>query len=125
MAVLQRHREKVSNRAAVVGAAIGEDAYVWSQEVNAAAPWRPDRVTGTFRSLRQKLGLDRVNFHHLRHFSATTLAGAGIDVRTIAGRLGHADPSITLRTYAHFLEAADRNAADVMGGLALAAEPFE
>ena len=60
-------------------------------------------------------------FHHLRHFAATTLAGAGIDVRTIAGRLGHANPAITLKTYAHFLEATDRQAADVMGKVALGA----
>ena len=50
---------------------------------------------------------------------ATTLAGAGIDVRTIAGRLGHANPAITLRTYAHFLESVDRQAAEVMGRLEL------
>jgi integrase len=42
-----------------------------------------------------------------------------VDVRTIAGRLGHANPAITLRTYAHFLEASDRQAAEVMGKLAL------
>jgi hypothetical protein len=39
-------------------------------------------------------------------------AGAGIasghDVRTVAGRLGHADPSMTLRVYAHAVEAADQ-----------------
>jgi integrase len=34
-----------------------------------------------------------------------------VSVRTIAGRLGHSNPNLTLRTYAHFLEAADRDAA--------------
>jgi integrase len=34
-----------------------------------------------------------------------------VSVRTIAGRLGHSNPNLTLRTYAHFLEAADREAA--------------
>ena len=86
-------------------------------------PWRPGRVTDAFLSTRQRIGLDRVDFHHLRHFAATTLAGAGVDVRTIAGRLGHADPAITLWTYAHFLEAADRQAAAVMGRLELGAPP--
>lgn len=55
--------------------------------------------------------------------SVSTSSGAGVDVRTIAGRLGHADPAITLRTYAHFLEAADRQAAEVMGRLELGAPP--
>jgi integrase len=40
-------------------------------------------------------------------------------VRTIARCLGHASPAITLKTYAHFLEVADRQAVEVMGNLHL------
>jgi hypothetical protein len=36
-------------------------------------------------------------------------------VRTVAGRLGHADPSVTLRVYAHGLEARDRELAGMLG----------
>jgi len=119
IAMLEQHHGRMVERAERFGAGLGADAFIWSQEPDGSAPWRPNRVTEVFRSTRRQLGLDRVDFHHLRHFAATTLAGAGIDVRTIAGRLGHADPAVTLRTYAHFLEAADRQAADVMGRLAL------
>jgi integrase len=42
------------------------------------------------------------------------LAG-GVDVRTTAGRLGHAQPAVTLKTYAHVMEAADREAANLVG----------
>lgn len=48
---------------------------------------------------------------------ATQLIGAGVDVRTVAGRLGHTDPSMTLRVYSHALEERDRAAAAVMGSL--------
>lgn len=75
-------------------------------------------MTAAFVSLRRRAGLDHVTLRSLRHFVATTLAGSGVGVRTIAGRLGHANPSVTLRTYAHFLDVADREAAAVMGGLA-------
>jgi site-specific recombinase XerD len=34
--------------------------------------------------------------HKLRHYSATELIRAGVDVRTVAGRLGHADGGTTL-----------------------------
>jgi hypothetical protein len=34
---------------------------------------------------------------------------------TVAGRLGHADPSITLRIYAHALEHRDRDLAAALG----------
>jgi integrase len=38
-----------------------------------------------------------------------------VDVRTVAGRLGHADPSLTLRIYSHLIEDRDRAAAAIMG----------
>jgi len=56
-----------------------------------------------------------LRLNDLRHFTATQLIGAGVDVRTGAGRLGHSDPSVTLRVYAHVLEERDRAAAAVMG----------
>ena len=59
------------------------------------------------------------HFHELRHFSATTAIAAGSDVRTVAGRLGHADPALTLRVYAHALEARDRELANVLGTVVL------
>lgn len=74
-------------------------------------------MTDAFRRVRNRVGLFHVDFHHLRRFAATTLADSGVDVRTIAERVGHANPAITLRTYAHFLEATDRHTAEVMGKL--------
>ncbi len=115
--VLRRHRERVTARAAVAGVNVPSLAYVWSQDITATDPYRPDRVTSAFRTLTRRLGLPHVTFHALRHFSATTLAGQGVGIRTIAGRLGHANPSLTLRTYAHFLDAADRDAATAIGRL--------
>ena len=41
--------------------------------------------------------------HDLRHVHATTLLLAGVPVHVVAARLGHADPSITLRVYAHVI----------------------
>ncbi len=61
----------------------------------------------------------------MRHSAATALAGRGVAVRTIAGRLGHANPNVTLRTYAYFLDVAHRDAADVMAGLGLSLGPAD
>jgi len=123
VAVLYAQKERMKTRAAEAGVALVEDPYVWSQDPTCGSPYKPDRVTDSFRNARKRIGLDHVDFHHLRHFSATTLAGAGIDVRTIAGRLGHANPAITLRTYAHFLDVTDRKAAEIMGNLHLRTTP--
>ncbi len=42
-----------------------------------------------------------VTFHDLRHFYASVLIRAGLSVRVVADRLGHADASLTLNVYAH------------------------
>jgi integrase len=117
--VLRGHREAVDAKARAAGVTIPPTGFIWSQTVDASEPYRPTRVSATFRGVRDKLGLTNVTFHGLRHFSATALAGRGVGIRTIAGRLGHANPNLTLRTYAHFLEVADREAADAMGQLAV------
>ncbi len=117
VAVLVDQRRRAQELAEAAGTRLSDDAYVWSQAVDAAAPYRPDRVSGAFRTLRDRLGMHDVTFHGLRHFAATTLASQGIGVRTIAGRLGHANPAVTLRTYAHFLDTADREAATALGAV--------
>lgn len=48
---------------------------------------------------------------------ATQLIGAGHDIRTVSGRLGHAQTSTTLNTYAAFLGARDREAANQLAAL--------
>jgi integrase len=59
------------------------------------------------------LGLRR-RFHDLRHAHASYLVRAGVDVRTVAGRLGHSTPSLTLNVYGHEVPGAQEHAALVM-----------
>jgi integrase len=78
-------------------------------------PPAPDRIGGWWRRARAAAGLDQHwRLHDLRHWSATQAIAQGHDVRTVASRLGHANPAMTLRTYAHALEAADRSLADTL-----------
>lgn len=58
-----------------------------------------------------------IRLRDLRHYVATRLLGAGVDVRTVAGRLGHRDAATTLNVYAHFLPEADRAPAETLGVL--------
>ena len=54
--------------------------------------------------------------HALRHYSATELLTAGIDLRAVAGRLGHGGGgATTLRVYAAWVAASDRKAAEILG----------
>lgn len=65
------------------------------------------------RKAMERVALPRIRLHDLRHIHATTLLRAGIPVHTVAQRLGHSTPVITLRTYAHVLPGDSRMCADV------------
>ena len=57
----------------------------------------PDRIGWWWRRSRALAGIDaKWRLHDLRHWSATVAIGQGHDVRTVAGRLGHANPAMTL-----------------------------
>jgi integrase len=65
---------------------------------------------------------DRWDFrlHDLRHYTATQLFAAGLNPKTVADRLGHADPSVTLRVYTANTDAQAQEAADSLeAGLVL------
>ena len=62
---------------------------------------------------RPKDQLPHARLHDLRHIHATTLLLAGVPVHVVTARLGHADPAITLRVYAHVIRTAEAAAADI------------
>ncbi len=103
--------------AAMCRVAVAGDAFVFSNAADASGPWFPDSVSRSFKRLREKERVPDVRLHDLRHFVATQLLSAGVDVRTVAGRLGHRNAATTLNVYAHFVEQTDRNAPYIMGGL--------
>ena len=63
--------------------------------------------------------LPKIPLHGLRHTAATLLIGHGVDIRTVSGRLGHANTSTTLNIYAEYLDELDRSAADKLEDLLL------
>jgi integrase len=115
VALLVEYRATVDAWAGAAGAALGGASYVFSPYFDGSKPFRPDNVTGFFIRVRDSLGFDDVRLHDLRHFTATQLIGAGVDVRTVAERLGHSDASLTLRVYSHAIRERDRTAAEIMG----------
>jgi integrase len=117
VAVLSTHRAASEELAGNCGATLAPSSFLFSHEVDFSTPWRPNYATLAFGRLRNELRLDGVKLHHLRHFSATQLLTAGIDIRTVSGRLGHANASTTLDFYAQFLQAADERAAEALGAL--------
>jgi integrase len=45
--------------------------------------------------------------HALRHYYASVLLAGGVDIRALSEYLGHHDPAVTLRIYAHLMPAAE------------------
>ena len=114
------------------------DPYVLSYNANGAMPVSPDTLTHRFAKLCEDMEMPALKrlrkkhpkatradlapkdqwpyrFHDLRHFSVTTLIAAGVDVRTVAERHGHARATMTLDRYAHALPERDRAAAALLG----------
>jgi integrase len=114
---LDQRRERAQQLADACQLAFNPDGYVFTSEPDGSRPLHPDTITGGFQRLCQRADLDGVRLHDLRHLHATQLLAAGVPVRTVSGRLGHANAATTLNVYAHFLEASDRQAADVIAGL--------
>jgi integrase len=115
ISLLTEHRAMVEERLAEAEGILAEDAFVFSPFVEHSTPFRPDNVTSFFTRVRNAVGAPTVRLHDLRHFTATQLISAGVDIRTVAERLGHSDPSLTLRVYAHVIEEREKAAAAIMG----------
>jgi integrase len=94
-------------------AEVPDDAYVFSSDPTGVVPWNPDTVTHRYRRYADRVGI-RSSLKELRHYSATQLLHAGVDLNTVAGRLGHAEGSTTLKFYAQFVPLADQRAAIVI-----------
>ena len=55
----------------------------------------------TFESILKRLEIAHKGFHALRHTFATRALEVGMDVKTLSEILGHGNPMITLKRYAH------------------------
>jgi integrase len=62
-----------------------------------------NRVWDRVRRRAQSRGVRPLKLHCARHTWATLALGAGKSVRWVADQLGHSDPALTLRVYAHAL----------------------
>ncbi|MGH3611582.1 MAG: site-specific integrase [Pseudonocardia sp.] len=109
--VLRAHRTRCNERAALVDAKVRRDGFVFSTAPDCSTMTHPNSVTQRYGRLARRVGID-THFHCLRHSTATELIAAGVDIRTVAGRLGHSGGgSTTLRTYTALVLEADQRAA--------------
>ena len=97
--LLREHRARCEERARSLDVALRRNGFVFSPHPDGGVMTNPDTLTQRYGRLAKRLGFD-THLHSLRHYSATELIAAGVDVRTVAGRLGHSGGgTTTLRTY--------------------------
>jgi hypothetical protein len=85
--------------------------YLFSTDPTHVTWRRPSSVSQRYSRMCASLGWD-VDVKDLRYYSATELIAAGVDVRTVAGRLGHGGGgATTLRVYSAWRPEADQRAA--------------
>jgi integrase len=112
--VLRDHRKRQAEERLKVGPEwCGTDDYVFSTAWG--KPIHPDTVSSLIVTHNDRQGepLPHARLHDLRHVHATTLLLAGVPVHVVAARLGHADPSITLRVYAYVISDQLTEATDI------------
>lgn len=117
--VLREHLERCRGHVAALDIELPSDAYVFSRSPDGCDSLIPDSVTQRYERMARELGI-KTTLHKLRHYSATELITAGVDVRTVAGRLGHSGGgTITLRAYAAWTSEADQRVAAALCNLSL------
>lgn len=68
-------------------------------------------ISQAFERLVTRAGVPRIRLHDLRHTHATLLLKAGVPVKVVSERLGHAKPAFTIETYQHVLPGMQAEAA--------------
>ena len=102
------------DRAQTANEIVDEDDYLFRQPNG--KPMNPCTFTYRFKLIvkANNLPLD-LNVHSLRHTNASLLIAQGVDVRTVASLLGHAQASTTLDIYAHAFDKNKRKAQEKLG----------
>ncbi len=74
-------------------------------------PIHPSTPSNWLEKFQAEHGLAHVSPHALRHTSITLQVMAGIPIKAVSQRAGHANEAITLNIYTHLLQEEDRRAA--------------
>jgi integrase len=80
-------------------------------------PLHPDSVTQYFNNFISGTDLPKISIHSLRHTNITLQIAAGVPLRTVSYRAGHAQTSTTANIYSHAIKTADEMAADVLSDI--------
>lgn len=94
-------------------AAVGLEDHGWNFAGTEGKPVHPHALSQAFERIARRAGVPVIRLHDLRHTHGTLLIKAGVPVKVVSERLGHATPAFTIDTYQHVLPGMQADAARV------------
>ena len=85
-------------------------------------PINPDTINYWLNDFLKRHDLEHITPHSLRHTFATLQIAAGVDIRTLQARTGHAQASTLVNIYSHALKSAQEAASDALESVLLPAK---
>lgn len=126
LALLRRHQTAQKKRRLQLGKLYGNSRliiatqdghYLGASNVNRALKGSRRGKETIHGGLAQAAGVPYIRVHGLRHTSASLLLAAGVPVKVVSERLGHASVMVTLNIYAHVLPGMSQSAADQLASI--------
>ncbi len=91
--------------------AAGIDTVGWMFTDGRGEPIHPHAISQTFERIARRAQVRVIRLHDVRHTHGTLLIAAGVPVKVVSERLGHATPVFTIDTYQHVLPGMQADAA--------------
>ena len=77
-------------------------------------PINPSIYRAWLNKILKRANLKHVTLHSLRHTNITLQISAGVDLKTVSVRAGHARTSTTSDIYSHFIKSSDTHASKIL-----------
>ncbi len=120
--LLKEHRKEVQHRKNILqgrnewkGAENINDDYVFCSYDGRLG--YADQFNAWLDRFTEKHGFRRITPHTFRHMVVSYLYYAGVDLQTIAGKVGHANTQTTQTIYSHLLHSSEHQTADILQNL--------
>jgi len=109
-------KERQESRIRKLGNRYTNDGFIFANRLG--RPYFRRSYIRTFKESLKRAGLSKtVRFYDLRHTSATLLLQAGVNIKEVSERLGHASVTVTLEAYIHVLPEMPRATGERLQGL--------
>jgi integrase len=115
--LLSEYKAWQDNERATLGDAWVDEGYIFTRDIGGKI--HPNTIPHWYRLFRIKhdIYIKGTGVHSLRHTNASLQIAGGVNVQTVAHRLGHTTAQTTLNIYAHAIKSADAAAAETIADI--------